>query len=82
MLDVHVCNFIGSLIEWRDKEMANDQRSIIPSNAIRHHFGVHRVSGVSGVWVLGVLFKVPLDLLSSDLNRLALRYCLQFKEVL
>ncbi len=39
------------------EEVALLSCNILSSYAIGHHFGVHRVAGVSGVQVLGVFFQ-------------------------
>ena len=48
---------------------ANDQRTIPPQNAVRLHFSVNRAAVVSGVQVLGVRLKVPLDVFNPYFNR-------------
>ncbi len=75
MLVVRVGSLTGNLVTQLDKvpgelaKTANDQCNIPPPYAIRLHFSVHRVAGVPGVRVLGVLFKVPLDALCPFFNR-------------
>ncbi len=74
MLDARVGSLTGSRITKRDKVLreltntANDQFNILPLNATRNQFGMHRLPGVPGFQVLDVLFKVPLDALCPGLK--------------
>ena len=76
MLVVCVGSLAGNVVAQHDKifgelaKTANDNCKILPPNTIRRHqFSEHRAAGVPSVQVIGVLFKVPLDVLCPFSNR-------------
>ena len=75
MLVVCVGSLAGNLVAQLNKvfgelaKTANDHGKILPLNTIRQQFSEHRVAGVPGVQILGVLYKVLLDAPSPFFNR-------------
>ncbi len=50
-------------------KMANDQCNVPPLYSVSLYFSEHRAAGVPSAQVLGVLYKVPLDVLCPFSNR-------------